>query len=125
MINDDGLPDEGPERLVDDGPLNPPPVAGREVANIVVLADKDNVGIAVRDIAAGELARASEGRSVRTSQAIPLGHKVALKPIGRGGLIVRFGVPVGVATADIPTGSLVHVHNVKSQYLDNVEDHYE
>lgn len=124
-MTDDGQCNEGPERLVDDGPLNPPPVAGREVANIVVLADEDNVGIAVRDIGADEPARATDGPRVTASEPIPLGHKVALKPIAAGGLIVRFGVPVGIATAGIQPGSLVHVHNVKSQYLDNVEDHYE
>ena len=50
---------------------------------------------------------------------------VALRRIARGAKIVRFGVPVGIATADIEPGALVHVHNVASQYPDNVEDHYE
>ena len=61
----------------------------------------------------------------RPARRIPLGHKIALRPIAAGEKIVRFGVPVGIATADIAPGRLVHVHNVRSQYLDNVEDHYE
>lgn len=96
-----------------------------ETANIVVLAETDNVGIAVRDLQMNETARSVNGRSTMTREAIPLGHKIALRPIAAGEKIVRFAVPVGVATADIATGALVHVHNVKSQYLDNVEDHYE
>jgi hypothetical protein len=94
-------------------------------ANIVVLAEGDNVGVAVREVAPQELARSAKGHSVTAGEAIPLGHKVALVPIQAGAKIVRFGMAVGVATADIGTGALVHVHNVRSQYLDNVEDHYE
>jgi hypothetical protein len=96
-----------------------------EAANIVVFTEADNVGIALRDIAAGALARSAASRSVRAAEAIPVGHKIALGPIGREEPIVRFGVPVGIATEAIETGRLVHVHNVRSQYLDNAEDHYE
>lgn len=94
-------------------------------ANIVVLAEGDNVGVAVKEIASAESAHSASGQSVVAGEPIPLGHKIALKPIARGEKIVRFGVPVGLATADIAAGRLVHVHNVASQYLDNVEDHYE
>jgi altronate dehydratase len=94
-------------------------------ANIVVLAEGDNVGVAVREVAAAETARSAGGHTVSAREPIPLGHKIALRPIREGDKIVRFGVPVGIATGDIAGGALVHVHNVKSQYLDNVEDHYE
>jgi len=94
-------------------------------ANIVVLAAEDNVGVALRDIEAHEAARATGGETIVAQEAIPLGHKVALTPIAPGDAIVRFGVPVGLATAVIAAGELVHVHNVRSRYLDNVEDHYE
>ena len=94
-------------------------------ANLVVLAPSDNVGVAVRDIEADEVARSIGGQEIVATEPIPLGHKVALQPIGAGATIVRFGVAVGIATTDIGAGSLVHVHNVRSQYLDNVEDHYE
>lgn len=94
-------------------------------ANIVVLAEGDNVGVAVQPIGSGELARSATGQSVAALEDIPLGHKIALRQIASGEKIMRLAVPVGIATADIPRGRLVHVHNVKSQYLDNVEDHYE
>ena len=94
-------------------------------ANIVVLAEGDNVGVAVQAIGPGDFARSAAGQSVEALEDIPLGHKIALQPIASGEKIIRFGMPVGIATADIPTGRLVHVHNVRSQYLDNAEDHYE
>jgi hypothetical protein len=34
-------------------------------------------------------------------------------------------VPVGIATLPIDAGRHVHVHNVRSQYIDNDENHYE
>ena len=94
-------------------------------ANIVALAKADNVGVALRDIETSETALAVDGASVVAREAIPLGHKIALQPIAVGEAIIRFGVPVGLATAAISVGQLVHVHNVRSRYLDNVEDHYE
>ena len=94
-------------------------------ANMVVMAPGDNVGIATRDIAAGEFARALGGREQAASERIPLGHKIALVDITPDGPIMRFGVPVGVATAPVAAGCLVHVHNVASRYFDNDEDHHE
>lgn len=94
-------------------------------ANMVVLAADDNVGIAVRDIEGGEPAWSTGGAALVASESIPLGHKLALQTIAEGDRIVRFGVPVGIATAGIAPGRLVHIHNVRSQYLDNVEQHYE
>ena len=93
--------------------------------NIVVLAAADNVGITLRDIETNEAARSAGGSSIAAREAIPLGHKIALADIESGQAIVRFGVPVGIATKPIAPGQLVHIHNVRSRYLDNVEDHYE
>lgn len=96
-----------------------------QAANMIVLAAADNVGVALRDIGAGEFAADAAGKSIRAEEPIPLGHKIALVPIGAGAQILRFGVPIAVASADIAAGRLVHIHNVRSQYLDNDHDHYE
>ena len=58
-------------------------------------------------------------------EAIAQGHKIALKAIPAAQEILRLGMPVGLTTAAIEEGHLVHVHNVASQYLTNDEDHYE
>lgn len=94
-------------------------------AAIVVLAPGDNVAVALRDVAAGETAEDVRGTRVAAIEAIPQGHKVALAPLAPGDPVVRLRVPVGVATAAIARGALVHVHNVASRYLTNDEDHYE
>ena len=64
-------------------------------------------------------------RALQALEDIPQGHKIALQAVGRGERIVRLGVPVAIATAPSAPGRLVHVHNVKSQYLDNDHDHFE
>lgn len=92
---------------------------------MVVLSPADNVGVATRDIAAHGMARALGGTALEAREDIPLGHKIALVEIALESQVLRFGVPVAVATKAIPRGALVHVHNVRSRYLDNDEDHYE
>lgn len=94
-------------------------------ANMIVLDAADNVGVALRDIVAGEIAADTAGRELVAEEAIPQGHKIALGAIPAGARILRLGVPVGIAAPDIAAGHLVHVHNVRSQYLDNDHDHYE
>jgi (2R)-sulfolactate sulfo-lyase subunit alpha len=95
------------------------------LVNMIILDDGDNVGVALRDIAASEEARGTSGPQVPAIERIAQGHKIALRSIVEGETIIRFGVPVGIAKAAIGRGHLVHVHNVRSQYLDNDEDHYE
>jgi altronate dehydratase len=94
-------------------------------ANLVILASGDNVGIALRDVALGELAHTIGGFSLHALAPIPQGHKIALVDMAEGADIVRFGMAVGIAKAAIARGQLVHIHNVASRYLNNDEDHYE
>lgn len=94
-------------------------------ANIVILRPSDNVGVALRDIDIGQDAIATGDVEVRATEKIPIGHKVALRNIAHEDQIIRCGMPVGRAIADIPCGALVHVHNISSQYINNDFDHYE
>ena len=45
---------------------------------------------------------------------IALAHKVALRGIAAGEAIVKYGVPIGVATESIQCGGWVHLHNCRS-----------
>lgn len=45
---------------------------------------------------------------------IPYGHKIAIRDIGKGEAIVKYGETLGAATADIRKGGHVHVHNMDS-----------
>ena len=88
------------------------------------LSDKDNVGVAIHDIAAGASVELADLR-LAAKDTVPLGHKIALRHIRAGERILKFGVPVGSATQDIPAGAHVHMHNVKSDYLNNRDEHWE
>ena len=42
------------------------------------------------------------------------GHKISLYNIPKGSQIIKYGYPIGVATADIRVGESVHSHNMKT-----------
>jgi (2R)-sulfolactate sulfo-lyase subunit alpha len=52
---------------------------------------------------------------VKALDAVPLGHKVALKDIKKGDTIIKYGNDIGKAVADIGKGRHAHVHNVKTK----------
>jgi len=78
----------------------------------LLLHPSDNVAIALRSLAVGSEVDAS-GRTVRTRQAVPTGHKIALDAIPVGTLVRRYGVPIGRATNPIEPGDWVHSHNLQ------------
>ncbi len=49
---------------------------------------------------------------LRIATGVPFGHKVALRDIAAGAEVVKYGVVIGRAQADIAAGEHVHVHNV-------------
>lgn len=82
----------------------------------LVLNRQDSVATLIDNGAAGEeceLRGESNGR-IRLSADVPYGHKVAIKPIAKGALVVKYGEKIGRATAAICIGEHVHVHNVES-----------
>jgi altronate dehydratase small subunit len=83
---------------------------------LLLLADGDDVLIAACDLQPGPH-RSTAGEVVLVTEPVQLGHKVAARAIAAGGHIVRCGMPIGSATADIQPGAWVHTHNLASDYL--------
>ena len=52
------------------------------------------------------------------------GHKYALRDIAQGENVIKYGNPIGHATADIQKGDLVHTHNVKTNLSGNLKYEY-
>lgn len=77
--------------------------------DLIILNERDNVGVL---------------RSPRGD--VPAGHKIALVDIPKGTAVVKYGYPIGIATADIRAGEFVHTHNLASaltaEALDYVYD---
>ncbi len=83
---------------------------------LLLLSPADNVLVAIRGIEAGS-SLAIGGQQVDVPERIPLGYKLAARHIAAGEKIVKYGAPIGSATRDIAVGEVVHVHNMKSDYL--------
>ena len=85
---------------------------------VIIIHEKDNVATALVPLAAGSSLVVDIGGNaerLRILADIPAGHKVALRPIGAGEKVVKYGEPIGQASAAIAAGEHVHVHNVTSQ----------
>lgn len=78
----------------------------------------DNVATALEDSPAGTLSILGESaqQSLQAVESIARGHKVALAPIASGSPVLKFGVRIGSATADIRAGEWVHTHNCASRF---------
>jgi (2R)-sulfolactate sulfo-lyase subunit alpha len=87
-----------------------------------IVHDKaDTVGVVVvEDVKPGQMLTGwvMEGDGtiqVKALDAVPLGHKVALKDIKKGDTIIKYGNDIGKAVGDIGKGHHAHVHNVKTK----------
>ena len=83
---------------------------------LLFLNPKDNVCTAIAVIPGGTILQIS-GNAVATRENIPLGFMLAGCNIARHESVIKYGVPIGSATRDIVLGELVHLHNMKSDYL--------
>src|SRR4051812_47263449 len=82
---------------------------------LLLLDERDNVLVVRSRIRAGETVEIA-GTRATVAADVPIGHKLARKAIAAGDRIVKYGAPIGSATAPIAVGEVVHVHNVKSDY---------
>lgn len=82
----------------------------------VLLNKADNVFICCQALNAGEVI-CIDKQEFNITTHIDVGHKIAKEGIKQGQKIVRYGVSIGSATADIDIGEHVHLHNMKSDYI--------
>jgi altronate hydrolase len=75
------------------------------------ITPSDSVAVALRDIAAGEPLIINDV-AIIAAQAIAKGHKLALVDHVPGATLVKYGFPIGHATAAIAPGDHVHSHNL-------------
>ena len=86
---------------------------------IVKINENDNVAVAIHDLPAG----AEFLPGLKTREPIPQAHKIALTDIPKGGEIIRYGVVLGYAKKEIPTGSWINEFMLdlpESPKLDNL-----
>jgi altronate hydrolase len=81
--------------------------------DLIQLNPRDNVAVARVALAAGSDIQLADGTRLQTSAGIAAGHKIALRAIAAGEVVLKYGQPIGVAAQPIAAGEHVHVHNVE------------
>jgi hypothetical protein len=76
----------------------------------------DNVLVLTRTVQPGDSVDVG-GQIIPVDRMLTLGHKLAARPIRRGERILKYGLPIGTAIAEIALGEHVHTHNMRSDYL--------
>jgi (2R)-sulfolactate sulfo-lyase subunit alpha len=89
--------------------------------HLLVHDPRDNVGVVVVEGLAADTEMLcvvthddSDFRLV-ARQAVPIGHKVALRDLKTGDTVVKYGQDIGRIVADVRQGEHVHVHNLKTK----------
>jgi (2R)-sulfolactate sulfo-lyase subunit alpha len=52
---------------------------------------------------------------VEAKSDIPIGHKLAIKPLKSGDTVIKYGVDIGKTVANISVGEHTHVQNLRTK----------
>lgn len=83
---------------------------------LLLLSGRDNVVVALVNLKQGEIVRI-DGDDVTLSADAPLGFKIARQDLAIGDKVLKYGAAIGSVTVPIVRGQVVHVNNLKSDYL--------
>ena len=83
---------------------------------LLLLHPDDNILVARRDIAAGELVEI-DGQSLTIPKAVELGHKLARRDLATDARVLKYGAPIGSMKSAVMRGEHVHLHNLRSDYI--------
>jgi len=85
--------------------------------SLIRLHRNDNVVVARVSVSAGATIE-FENREIVIPRSVAAGHKVAVSDISQGAAVFKYGENIGIASADIHVGDLVHVHNLNFNLSD-------
>lgn len=110
-----------------DAPLNAPsaPPASAIRLEAALLHSRDDVATALLDLPAGlslTLTCDERSREVVTAEPIRAGHKLAVRALGAGRRIRKYGEFIGRMTSDVAPGAWVHSHNLVTSAVRTVAD---
>ena len=89
--------------------------------HFVVHDENDSVGVVVVEgVKAGQkldgwIMDQDKELSVTARSDIPIGHKLAIKPLGKDATVIKYGVDIGRVVAPIQVGEHAHVQNIKTK----------
>jgi altronate dehydratase small subunit len=92
--------------------------SGKPMKKVHLVNPRDNVAVAVTNLAPGETVVVERQRGLHEEMGIradiPAGHKLALTDLSPGDRIIKYGEVIGRASRKIQLGDHVHVHNLES-----------
>jgi (2R)-sulfolactate sulfo-lyase subunit alpha len=89
--------------------------------HFVVHDEGDSVGVVVvegvksGDALTGWIMDQDKEITFKAASDIPIGHKLAIKALKNGDTVIKYGVDIGRAVADIGVGEHAHVQNIKTK----------
>ncbi|WP_071792533.1 UxaA family hydrolase [Saccharicrinis aurantiacus] len=94
------------------------------MSEILKIQSKDNVVVALKAMNSGDVIEVNNTK-ITIAETIPFGHKIATEAIAKGGLVSKYGAPIGGASKAIKQGEHVHSHNLSTLLSDNLTYVYE
>jgi (2R)-sulfolactate sulfo-lyase subunit alpha len=89
--------------------------------HFVVHDEGDSVGVVVVEgVKAGQdvvgwIMDQDKDIKIKTVSDIPIGHKLAIKPLKNEDTVIKYGVDIGRSIAAIKVGEHAHIHNIKTK----------
>ena len=81
--------------------------------SFIKINPSDNVAVALVPLSKGTVIKLDD-TTLTLTEDIMQGHKFSLNNLKPGDSIIKYGNPIGHATAEIPAGSWIHTHNLKT-----------
>lgn len=91
------------------------------MVDFVVHDEADSVGVVVvegvraGDRLSGWIMDQDKDMAFVAASDIPIGHKLAIKPLQTGETVIKYGVDIGKVVAAIKVGEHAHIHNIKTK----------
>ena len=101
--------------------MNEDPDTGAPPPALIRVHREDSVAVALRPLVAGERVDV-DGAGLTVVEPVPAGHKIALHDIAARASVVKYGFPIGLATANVPAGAWVHSHNLRTR-LEGIDEY--
>jgi (2R)-sulfolactate sulfo-lyase subunit alpha len=89
--------------------------------HFVVHDENDSVGVVVVEgVKAGDslngwIMDQDKEIAFKAMNDIPIGHKLAIKPLAKDATVIKYGTDIGRVVAPIGVGEHAHVHNIKTK----------
>ena len=83
----------------------------------IMVDEADDVITVLQDIRQHTEIVLEDKSVIKAAEDIPCFHKMAIRNIPKGNVVLRYGAPIGYATQPISAGQWVHVHNLDALKL--------